>query len=551
MDGSYSIDELKDIDVKKIHNIKTEDDVYDNLSMLERKLFYEYGKRYTYSHEEAVKAGEADFMYEEWDKRHDDGLVDSYIPDDVDLQKIIDDRIDKQERRIADIPGNMGIDALFAEVAHLTESERPGHATDLTVSLLRDLVRLNDIPYKKFMSHVTPYEGWDNNPHLKGKPLPRSWKSFWSKLDDDRYSDPEHYEYITHQIIEPWLKREYDYNPTGVKKDNPMPKSNYDGTNPDGMMKMDFFKDGGTTLKMEYQRGGEPAIQDNTFIAAIPEVIIDQASENNKKGNQELGLSNILSYIVETRGGTENLWTDLADNIAYHESGYEQRMDPKAIQRSNEYVDGKKTGNIIPGPGRGMFQFESKELNGSGSFSTAQKRYKNVAEAAKKYYIDKGLDGSGFELNENILNAKEATELSKQDQYTLFFANLIESKAVLKDYADGKLSAEDIWLKGHKNVSADGNKESFRASVKKAKELEPNGIKKGFSEFTLEDLLLYKSGGEYNIFQDYVTGNYDNTDNKKQAEKIYDKLNRIHYKEAKEAGMSPANYIMTNLMGHS
>jgi hypothetical protein len=299
------------------------------------------------------------------------------------------------------------------------------------------------------------------------------------------------------------------------------------------------------------QKGGEPAIQDNTFIAAIPEVIIDQASENNKKENQELGLSNILSYIVETRGGTENLWTDLADNIAYHESGYEQRMDPKAIQRSNEYVDGKKTGNIIPGPGRGMFQFESKELNGSGSFSTAQKRYKNVAEAAKKYYIDKGLDGSGFELNENILNAKEATELSKQDQYTLFFANLIESKAVLKDYADGKLSAEDIWLKGHKNVSADGNKESFRASVKKAKELEPNGIKKGFSEFTLEDLLLYKSGGEYNIFQDYVTGNYDNTDNKKQAEKIYDKLNRIHYKEAKEAGMSPANYIMTNLMGHS
>ena len=287
------------------------------------------------------------------------------------------------------------------------------------------------------------------------------------------------------------------------------------------------------------QKGGEPAIQDNTFIAPVPEVIIDQVSENNKKENQELGLSNILNYIVETRGGTENLWADLADNIAYHESGYEQRMDPKAVQRSNEYVDGKKTGNIIPGPGRGMFQFESKELNGSGSFTTAQKRYKNVAEA------------TGFKLNENILNAKEATELSKQDQYTLFFANLIESKAVLKDYADGKLSAEDVWLQGHKNVSADGNKESFRSSVNKAKELEPDGIKKGFSEFTLEDLLVYKSGGEYNIFQDYVTGNYDNTDNKKQAEKIYDKLNRIHYKEAKEAGMSPANYIMTNLMGHS
>tara|TARA_R110000744_G_scaffold7349_9_gene25459 strand:- start:14089 stop:19881 length:5793 start_codon:yes stop_codon:yes gene_type:complete len=282
------------------------------------------------------------------------------------------------------------------------------------------------------------------------------------------------------------------------------------------------------------QKGGEPAIQDNTFIATIPEVIIDQVSENNKKENQELGLSNILSYMVDTRGGTENLWTDLADNIAYHESGYEQRMDPKAIQRSNEYVDGKKTGNIVPGPGRGMFQFESKELNGSGSFTTAQKRYKNVAEA------------TGLKLNENILNAKEATELSKQDQYTLFFANLIESKAVLKDYADGKLLTEDVWLKGHKNVSADGNKESFRSSVKNAEEL-PNGIENGYSEFTLEELLPYKNGGEYNIYKDYVNGKL----NSKEGKKVYDKLNRVHYKEAKEAGMSPANYIMTNLMGHS
>ena len=286
------------------------------------------------------------------------------------------------------------------------------------------------------------------------------------------------------------------------------------------------------------QKGGEPSIQDNTFIAATPEVIIDQASENNKKENQELGLSNILSYMVDTRGGTENLWTDLADNIAYHESGYEQRMDPKAIQRSNEYVDGKKTGNIIPGPGRGMFQFESKELNGSGSFTTAQKRYKNIAEA------------TGLKLNENILNAKEATELSKQDQYTLFFANLIESKAVLKDYADGKLLAEDVWLKGHKNVSVDGNKESFRSSVKNAKEL-PNGIENGYSKFTLEELLSYKNGGEYNIFQDYVTGNYDNTNYEKEAKDTYDKLNRTHYRAAKENGMSPADYIMTNLMGHS
>lgn len=270
------------------------------------------------------------------------------------------------------------------------------------------------------------------------------------------------------------------------------------------------------------QKGGEPAIQDNTFKAVKPEVIIDQVSENNKKENQVLGLSNILDYLVESRGGDQSIWTNLADNVAFHESGAQQRMDPQARQITSS---GKRDGL-----GRGMFQFEPD------SFKTAQKRYKNVANAV------------GYTLDENILNAESALDLSAKDQYTLFFANLIESPAVLKDYGDGKLSMTDVWLTGHKNVSKPGNRASFAESQEAAKK---ELGERGFLQFTLEDLLPYKSGGEYNIFQDYVTGNYDNTDNKKQAEKIYDKLNRIHYKEAKEAGMSPANYIMTNLMGHS
>ena len=60
-----------------------------------------------------------------------------------------------------------------------------------------------------------------------------------------------------------------------------------------------------------------------------------------------------------------------------------------------------------------------------------------------------------------------------------------------------------------------------------------------------------KSGGEYSVFKDYVNGKYNNTKHENHAEKIYDKLNRIHYREAKEAGMSPANFIMTNIMRYS
>ena len=60
-----------------------------------------------------------------------------------------------------------------------------------------------------------------------------------------------------------------------------------------------------------------------------------------------------------------------------------------------------------------------------------------------------------------------------------------------------------------------------------------------------------KEGGQidsYKVYKDYVNGAYDNTDELATAEAIYDKLNRIHYKEAKESGMSVPNYIMTNII---
>jgi len=67
----------------------------------------------------------------------------------------------------------------------------------------------------------------------------------------------------------------------------------------------------------------------------------------------------------------------------------------------------------------------------------------------------------------------------------------------------------------------------------------------------IRDLYIYKSGGEKNQFQiykDYVEGVYDGTEMEKAAEKIYDKLNRVYYKEAKKQGMRVPNYIMTNVI---
>ena len=52
----------------------------------------------------------------------------------------------------------------------------------------------------------------------------------------------------------------------------------------------------------------------------------------------------------------------------------------------------------------------------------------------------------------------------------------------------------------------------------------------------------------FKIYKDFIMGEFDTSESYPEAEKVFDRLNRVYYKEAKEAGMSPANYIMTNIV---
>lgn len=149
------------------------------------------------------------------------------------------------------------------------------------------------------------------------------------------------------------------------------------------------------------------------------------------------------AYLSKTRGGDISTWRDAADKIAYHESGPYQRMSPTASQ------DGS-------GIARGMFQFESASTGGSGSLETAIQRYRNVANKL------------GKELDPEIMNATSADQLNPDQQYALFYSNLIEGPAKLADFATGKLPLVDLWLQGHKKVEAEGNRSSFMESIKDA-----------------------------------------------------------------------------------
>jgi hypothetical protein len=73
--------------------------------------------------------------------------------------------------------------------------------------------------------------------------------------------------------------------------------------------------------------------------------------------------------------------------------------------------------------------------------------------------------------------------------------------------------------------------------------------RKKFNDFYNQ--LYRQEGGEQNQFQiykDYVYGVYDGTEMQKPAEKIYDKLNRVYYKEAKQSGTTVPNYILSKVM---
>ena len=80
----------------------------------------------------------------------------------------------------------------------------------------------------------------------------------------------------------------------------------------------------------------------------------------------------------------------------------------------------------------------------------------------------------------------------------------------------------------------------------------PEAHRKKFNDYYNQ---IYREfGGETDqlkIYKDYVYGVYDGTEMQSKAEKIYDKLNRVYYKEAKQSGTTVPNYILSKVMKQS
>ena len=157
----------------------------------------------------------------------------------------------------------------------------------------------------------------------------------------------------------------------------------------------------------------------------------------------ELSLDQFMGLIIQDKGGTKDQYNQLMDDIAYHETGAHQRMDPKAIQRSRDEND-----KIIEGPGRGLFQFEIGDDKGG---NTASNR-------TVKYLQDKGVAIPKW-LNDIWEGKKsvDATKLTADQQKILFLGNHKgHPTADFSKLWSGEQTTQDFWLNNHwsgKNTS--------------------------------------------------------------------------------------------------
>jgi len=135
----------------------------------------------------------------------------------------------------------------------------------------------------------------------------------------------------------------------------------------------------------------------------------------------------------------------MVDQIGYVES----KNVADSVQKSNVYDESgnKVKGKFKEGPGRGLFQFETK--GGSGAFQTALNRLENVYTRHLK-----------DEVPSWVKSAREhddASKLTAEQQEDLLLADLsmksIEDTKGLGDKLISEAltsgSAKELWLRGH------------------------------------------------------------------------------------------------------
>lgn len=228
-----------------------------------------------------------------------------------------------------------------------------------------------------------------------------------------------------------------------------------------------------------------------------PYMDIDSTSQKRRTE-----LTNAINKIVDSQGGDENLRA-LLTMTAFMENSL--GANPDAYGR--DYTRGAMSIDDI------AFKNMFEKRKGARDYTTSQKKYFDWFES-----LGFDLENMDKHLRENVL----ANVAAARYQY-----GNAPSALPSKEDADAMYK---YYMDFYNRTDAD-HKDRFM---------------KGYDAFIKQR----KEGGDVEImdlYKKYLIGG----DTSKQGQKVYDKLNRLFYNDAKQSGMSPQNYIMTYLAGNS
>jgi LysM repeat protein len=145
------------------------------------------------------------------------------------------------------------------------------------------------------------------------------------------------------------------------------------------------------------------------------------------------------------------------------------------------------------------------------------------------------------QLNDKEKTALESFGITSNEDFLDPTKSAIATATVLGIRYNEQLTADqkkDVW----KHLPSKWNK---RANY-------TDRVKNNSVYLNFEQLDVLKAGGEIDdstLYRNYINGIYNGGKQEKQAEKVYDKLNRRHYWKAKAMDMSPSNYVLTYVVG--
>ena len=262
----------------------------------------------------------------------------------------------------------------------------------------------------------------------------------------------------------------------------------------------------GTIALEEYQDKGEVEKNLDSINKQLAKKTYNPYRDIDKKSQtRRTELTDAINFIVNDQGGDKNL-RDLLTMTAFMENSY--GANPDAYGR--DYTRGPMSIDDV------AFKHMFEIRKGANDYTQGQKRY-----------ID-WFKGMGYDL-ENM------------DKY-------------LRDDIKANVAAARYQYGTNENPlpSSDNPKalyDYYMDTYNRTGEDHYDRFLKGYNEF-IGKKEFGGSTNKYLTYKKFINGDYTGNQ-KNDAEKVYDKLNRIHYRDAKQLGMSPQNYIMTNLQSNS